>query len=149
MRFLRRLSAGTQVIIADTGPLVAGANERDTHHERCAEFLECNAHDVLVPAPVVVEVCQILASRRGTRSEALFLATLGQADLRVVDPVVADYQRAAELVRQYSNLPLGAVDAFVIAMAERIGATEIATLDRRHFTVVRPRHVDALTLLPD
>jgi len=48
----------------------------------------------------------------------------------------------------YSSLPLGAADASVIAVAERLKLTEVATLDRRHFTVVRPSHVDALTLLP-
>ena len=52
------------------------------------------------------------------------------------------------LVRRYGDLPLGTTDASVIAVAERLGATEIATLDRRHFTVVRARHTDALTLLP-
>jgi predicted nucleic acid-binding protein len=36
----------------------------------------------------------------------------------------------------------------VIATAERLGVTEVATLDRRHFSVVRPRHTPALTLLP-
>jgi uncharacterized protein len=43
---------------------------------------------------------------------------------------------------------LGGVDAGLIAVAERLGLTTIATLDHRHFGVVRPRHVDALTLLP-
>jgi len=47
-----------------------------------------------------------------------------------------------------ADLPLGTNDASVIAVAERLGITEIATLDRRNFTVVRPHHVDALTLLP-
>ena len=36
----------------------------------------------------------------------------------------------------------------VIAAAERLGVTEVATLDRRHFTVVRPRHVEAFKLVP-
>jgi predicted nucleic acid-binding protein len=52
------------------------------------------------------------------------------------------------LVTTYADLPLGTTDATVIALAERLGVREIATLDRRHFTVVRPRHVPALTLLP-
>lgn len=43
---------------------------------------------------------------------------------------------------------LGAVDASVIAAAERLGATEVATLVRRHFSVVWPRHEVALALLP-
>jgi uncharacterized protein len=54
----------------------------------------------------------------------------------------------AALVRQYGDLPLGGTDAAVIATAEHIGVTEIATVDRRHFTVVRPRHTSAFTLLP-
>jgi len=46
------------------------------------------------------------------------------------------------------SLPLGTTDASVTAIAERLGLTDVATLDRRHFTVVRPSHVAALTLLP-
>ena len=53
----------------------------------------------------------------------------------------------AELVRTYADLPLGAADASVIAVAERLKLTDVATLDRRHFTVVAP-HTAALNLLP-
>ncbi len=60
-----------------------------------------------------------------------------------------DYARAAELVLAYQSLPLGTTDATVIAVCERLGLAEVASLDRRHFTVVRPRHVKALTLLPE
>jgi predicted nucleic acid-binding protein len=53
-----------------------------------------------------------------------------------------------ELVAQYHDLPLGTVDASVIAAAERLGITDVATVDRRHFTVVRPEHVAAFEILP-
>ena len=53
-----------------------------------------------------------------------------------------------ELVAQYHDLPLGSVDASVVAAAERLGVTEIATVDRRHFTVVRPRHASAFDIHP-
>ena len=36
----------------------------------------------------------------------------------------------------------------VVAIAERLGVTQVATLDRRDFSVVRPRHTDAFELLP-
>ncbi len=45
-------------------------------------------------------------------------------------------------------MPLGAVDASVVAIAERLGATTIISLDRRHFSVVRPSHIAGFTLLP-
>ena len=66
-----------------------------------------------------------------------------------VEPVRAgDWLRIAELVARYRDLPLGTVDASVVATAERLGVTKIATIDRRHFGVVRPSHAAALTLLP-
>lgn len=136
------------MIIADTGPLVAIANDRDQRHQACLALLGRHRGPVLVPAPVVVEVCQLLVSRRGTRSEALFLASLAEGVLELLDLRPTDYGRAAELVQKYADLPLGAVDACVVAVAERTGATEIATLDHRHFSVVRPSHVAAFTLLP-
>jgi hypothetical protein len=36
----------------------------------------------------------------------------------------------------------------VVAVAERLGVQEIATLDPRHFRVVRPRHTEAFKILP-
>ncbi|MEV6273013.1 PIN domain-containing protein [Kribbella sp. NPDC051936] len=59
-----------------------------------------------------------------------------------------ELDRIADLMHNYADLPLGLADASVVAVAEALGAREIATLDRRHFSVIRPRHLDAFTLLP-
>lgn len=135
-------------LLLDTGPLVAAANSRDQHHQACADLLRTNPGPLLIPATVIVEVCQLLASRRGPAAEAAFLASLDTSAVMIVDLEPVDYHRAAALVAQYADLPLGAVDATVIAVAERLRIAEVATLDRRHFSVVRPTHVDAFTLLP-
>ena len=55
----------------------------------------------------------------------------------------------SELVDTYRNLQLGAVDAAVVALAERLAVTTVATIDRRDFSVVRPRHVTHFELLPE
>jgi len=60
----------------------------------------------------------------------------------------ADWLRIAELVARYSDLSLGTVDASVVTLAERLHVRDIATLDHRHFTVVRPLHTEALNILP-
>jgi uncharacterized protein len=72
-----------------------------------------------------------------------------ERELELAELARSDLTRMAELVERYSDLPLGAADASVIAIPERIGAREIATLDRRDSTVVRLSHVNALTLLPN
>jgi uncharacterized protein len=90
----------------------------------------------------------LLARETGARAEAAFLTSLADGDMQVVELESGDWRRAAELVTRYADMPLGAVDASVVAVAERLGVSEIATIDRRHFSVVRPRHVDAFTLLP-
>lgn len=92
---------------------------------------------MVVPALVITEVSYLVGTRLGTESEIRFLGDLAAGNL-IPEPVAAaDWMRIAELVGRYRDLPLGTVDASVIAAAERLGATEIATLDRRHFDVVR------------
>jgi predicted nucleic acid-binding protein len=59
-----------------------------------------------------------------------------------------DLRRCRELQERYGDLGLGVVDASVLALVERLGEDKLATLDRRHFGVVRAAHVEALRLLP-
>jgi predicted nucleic acid-binding protein len=97
---------------------------------------------------VITEVTHLLATRLGVESEVRFLGDLASGAFSV-DPVPAgDWLRIAELVATYRDLALGTVDASVVAAAERLGVTEVATVDRRHFSVVRPRHAAAFTLVP-
>jgi predicted nucleic acid-binding protein len=136
------------VILCDTGPIVAAALVDDDHHHACVELftgLHLAGRPLLVPGTVVAEVGYLLAREAGARVEALFLTALADGDFQLVDLTVADYRRAAELVQTYADMPLGTTDATVIALAERLGLREVATLDRRHFGVVRPSHVAALT----
>jgi predicted nucleic acid-binding protein len=138
------------VVICDTGPLVAAALRTDVNYHRCVELftsLHLNNDQILVPAPIVAEVGYLIG-RVDPQVEAGFLRSLAAGDFVPVELTAGDYERMADLVEQYADFPLGTSDAAVIAVAERLKVTEVATLDHRHFTVVRPRHVQALTLLP-
>jgi predicted nucleic acid-binding protein len=139
------------VIIVDTGPLVAAALVKDPDHHACVELftgLHLAGREMIIPAVVIAEVGYLLGRKADARTEALFLRSLADGDF-VVEPLTrSDYGRVADLVEQYADLPLGTTDAAVIAVAERLNVPEVATLDHRHFTVVRPHHVRSLTLLP-
>lgn len=139
------------MIVCDTGPLVAAALSNDDDHHACVELLtglRLAERQVLVPATVVAEVGYLLAREAGAAIESMFLRSLSNGDLVPVELGTHDYARMADLVDQYADFPLGTTDAAVIAIAERLDISEIATLDRRHFTVVRPRRGVAFTLLP-
>lgn len=136
------------MILVDTGPIVALINDRDDHHQECRQLLERLDGPLLLPATVATEACMLLERRRGSRAEQLFLQDIRAGNFTLIESLSADLDRVAELVRQYSTLPLGVVDASVIALAERLNITTIATLDKQDFGVVRPAHAPALTLLP-
>ena len=136
------------MIICDTGPLVAALNADDKHHESCRRLLLQTAGQLVVPAPVLTEVCYLAATRLGPEIEATFLDALANGELELEPTTPADLARMAGLVRTYRDFPLGAVDASVVAVAERLDVIDIATIDHRHFRAVRPAHATAFNLLP-
>ena len=103
---------------------------------------------LLVPSLVITEVVYVLATRLGWQPEVRFLGDLASGNFTIEPIHAADLVRIAELVAQYHGVPLGSVDASVVAAAERRRITDVATLDHRHFRVVRPAHTKAFQLLP-
>jgi len=142
------------VIVVETGPLYASIDTDDADHDRCLQLLSDVPGPLVVPLPVVIETAYLVSKRLGAAKEADFLDSLSPAslsgrDITVDHLVESDLIRAGQLCRTYADFPLGTVDACVIAVAERLGVVDIATLDRRHFSVVRPAHTEDFHLMPD
>lgn len=137
-------------MIIDTGVVIAAQDERDVHHLEAALFLAGTRERLVMPAPVLFETAQFVGRKRRAFAEAQCLRK--GSLLGVENPVVDDYERAAALIERYSDQDggrgIGVVDALVVAMAERLKETKVATYDRRHFSVIRPSHVDAFELFP-
>lgn len=134
--------------LVDTGPLVASVDRRDPEHQRVRAFFDPVREPLLVPITVLPEVTYLLAQRIGSHAEASFISALARGELIVEAVSVADLERVSELLGAYADMPLGFVDASIVAVAERLNITRILTLDRRHFAVVRPKHTPAFELLP-
>jgi uncharacterized protein len=120
----------------------------DPDHEPCADLLLTAEEDLVVPALVLAEVDYWCHERLTPAAWLTFLDDVIAGVYRTEPPGPADLDRCREFQAQYADLRLGIVDASVIALAERLDEPRVATLDHRHFTAVRPRHVRALTLLP-
>lgn len=135
-------------LIVDTGVLYGAYDTRDAAHVACAALLTSTPEAITIPAPVLTELEWLLTGRRRFEAFLTILDAVETGAVDIADLTVADYVRVRELCRRYRDLDLGVVDASVIAIAERYEETTIATLDRRHFAVVRPRHVTSFTLVP-
>jgi uncharacterized protein len=136
-------------LVLDTGVVFASLDGSDRDHGRCVALLEDPRQDLVVPTPVLTEVDQLLGSRGLLPIWMRFTAAIGEGAL-VLYPVTADLMmRAARLQERYADLPIGFVDAAVFVTCEELGERKIATLDRRHFSVLRTEAGDALQIVPE
>lgn len=135
-------------LILDTGPLYALFDSRDAHHTECRGLIAAAVEHVLIPSPVLVEVDYLLTSRGRGRFFRDLLNDVHRGELRVENLVPEDYVRIRELCERYADSDIGFVDAAVFTLVERLNEPKLATLDRRHFSLLRPRHIDSLQLLP-
>jgi len=142
------IERAAKMLIVDTGPLLAAADTADTHHAESRDLLINADGPLFVPMLVISELAHLLTRRVGQHAEQALAKALAEGEL-IPEPVeVPDWTRIHELVDQYAELRLGITDASVVATCERLGETKLATLDRRHFSAIRPRHCAALELLP-
>jgi predicted nucleic acid-binding protein len=87
-----------------------------------------------------------LRTRLGQAAEKAFADSLAAGELAVENLSSRDLARCAELLAEQPFL--GLVDASIVAVAERLKLDALVTTDRRDFSRVRPRHVEAFRLLP-
>ncbi len=136
----------TSLAIVDAGPLYAAADADDQDHLASRAALARADLRLVVPTLVIAEATYFVGRRLGAAAEGRFLQGIGELD--VEGPSREDFTRMTELVEQYADFPLGGTDASVVALAERLDAPIILTLDRRHFATIAPRHRPAFELLP-
>jgi predicted nucleic acid-binding protein len=136
-------------LILDTGPLYASLDRSDRDYGRCRRLIEATQEPMVIPAPVMVEVDYLIHRRLHPGVLVALLRDI-ESGAYDVEPVTAgDHRRIMELCDRYADADIGYVDAAVLAITERLDEPKLATLDHRHFRTLRPRHVDAIQLLPE
>lgn len=135
-------------LVIDTGPLLAALDGADPDHERCARLLSEAREDLVVPMLVLAELDYWCHTRLGAAAWISFLEDVLAGAYRLEACTSADLERCRELQSKYEDQSLGVVDASVMALVERLREPRLATLDHRHFSIVRPAHIEALELLP-
>ncbi len=135
-------------LILDAGPLYASLDRNDRDHHRCRQLLQTTRELLVIPSPVLPEVDYLVHSRLHGGIALGLIDDIIAGAYRVEELRREDYTRIRELCDKYADADIGFVDAAVLAVVERLNEPKLATLDYRHFRALRPRHVDALQLLP-
>ena len=136
------------MLLIDTSVVLASLDVRERHHRACRDLLSRDDERIVVPSPILCEVDYLVHRTFGPSAMPAFLGRIRSGELDVEEAASDDLHRAIELMERYADLDVGYVDAALLAIVERLDEPKLATLDRRHFSVMQPRHVDALELLP-
>lgn len=144
------MAESVPVAIADTSVLIAFFNETDEHHLAVRHGVAQSGHLVVSPC-VLTELDYLIATRQGPRAAR---DTLGYAAGRVAAgrwevPDISPLLLAAHTVlNDYPDA--GLADAMNVVLAREFRTDVIATLDYRHFRMIRPLTPHrAFRLLPD
>jgi predicted nucleic acid-binding protein len=125
------------MIVADTGAVLALLDADDRHHAALRRLFEAHPDEWVLPWAVLPEIDYLVGAHLGARAQALWLEDLAAGAYAVEWGRLSDLDAAQRIDRRYRALRLGLVDAVVVAVAERLRAEAIATLDVKHFAAVR------------
>jgi predicted nucleic acid-binding protein len=135
-------------VIVDTSALIAYFDAAEPDHEAVCGVID-HPEDVLVVSPyVVAELDYLVATRVGADAELAVLRELAGGAWELADFGASELEQAAGIVRKYRDQRIGIADGSNVVLADRYQTRTIATLDRRHFEVLRPVGGGRFAVLP-
>ena len=134
--------------IIDTNFLFALSDKDDRNYHRVLSVMQKTTESLLLPSVALPEICYLLASRLGHQIMREVLASVMNSEIKIEQLTETDLIRAHEILESYADSQLDFVDSAIVAIAERQNITRILTLDRRDFSIIRPRHCDYFEMLP-
>ncbi len=134
--------------ILDTSFLFALTDQSDRNHNKVLAIIQNVNEPLILPIVVLPEISYLLASRLGHKTMRHFVSSLATSTVQVEQVVLEDFIRIHQILEQYADSQLDFTDAAIVALAERLEVTRVYTLDRRDFSMIRPRHCEYFELFP-
>jgi predicted nucleic acid-binding protein len=132
----------------DAGFLYALFDDSDVHSLPVRKCVGKIREEIVIPIPAVTETAYFIRKNLGQVALGDFAEDLSNMDILFEAPTTQDYYRTSAVLRKYKDSNLDFVDACIFAIAERLNITKILTIDRRHFSIFRPKHCAAFEILP-
>jgi len=135
-------------VIVDTGVIVAAYDDRDPDHQGVKQALSSANEPLIVSPYVVAEADYLISARQGQAIELAVLRDLCSGAWDLVGFDREDLAAAVDLIDRYHDQRIGVTDASLVVLAKRFRTRTIATLDKRHFEVLRPLDGGRFTIVP-
>lgn len=135
------------MIVLDTSAVLAFMDSADVHHEAVVSWM-ADEREELVTTPLAVAEMDYLVLRHGGADAARALRENLADGAWAVEWWPAAMRRTVEVAEQWSDAAVGLADASLVALAERIRTTSVATLDERQFRLFSTASGQTFRLLP-
>jgi uncharacterized protein len=135
-------------VIVDTSALLAYFDSDEPDHDAVANVIERSEESLVVSPYVVAELDYLVATRVGIDAELAVLRELSTGAWELAAFGVPELEQAASIVKKYRDQHIGVADASNVVLADRHHTRTILTLDRRHFTVLRPLRGGRFAVVP-
>lgn len=140
--------AGEQHIVVDTSALLTLVDHDEPRHAELTQLMASSSARLVVSPYVVAETDYLVMRNHGVRAELALLRDLATSAWELADVSTVDLLRIADVVEAYADQRIGVTDASLVILAARYGTTTIATLDHRHFDVLRSLDGRTFTVIP-
>jgi predicted nucleic acid-binding protein len=136
-------------VIVDTSALLAYFDASEPDHDAVADDVINESEEPLVVSPcVIAELDYLVATRVVVDGELAVLRKLARGAWELAACGVSDLERATSVIEKYRDQPIDAADASNVVWADRYQTRTIVTLDRRHFSVLRPIRGGRFAVVP-
>lgn len=125
------------MIVVDTSLLYALADAGDQRHREAAAWYVGTSEPLITTPLVLAELDHLVGARLGVHALRAVRSDVA-AGAYAVEWWKAAATDSVTIAGRYEGLRIGLTDASLVALAGRLGTTEIATFDERHFRAIRP-----------
>jgi len=135
------------MVIIDTGPLVALFDASEPAHKICKETLKEIDDDLVTSWSVLTEAFYMLEDWNTGQASLWNFIVAGAVQIYEMQP--SHFNRLQGLMRKYSDRPMDLADATIVVLAEALKIRTVFTLDKKDFSIYRPKHCRHFEIIPE
>ena len=134
------------IAILDTGPWVALIDRSESRHTECVQWLKNFSGRLYSTEAVLTEVLYILNFSITAQCAALDFVL--KSIVEIVPSSTDSLKKTKNLMKKYADLPMDFADATIVCLATETGLQNIATLDKKDFTIYKLPKKKSFTIMP-